>query len=502
MKAQSANYECPSTAASFALSKGGHLAFETLKCPLRFDIYGLFMTGSRDSARVKIRWVPAAAGLWLVGVAFSVSSAQSPPQVQVSVSSSAVITLDEAIRRAEANEPAFAAALADRRVAEIDHSIARSAFLPSAIYHNQVLYTQPNGQSNNAGQIGSQPSPIFIANNAVREYASQAVINETLGLQQVAGLKAVTAAAARAQAELEIARRGLVATVVALYYGVTNTERKAAVLDDGLREATDFTDLTMKREAAREAAHADVVKAQLQQQQRQIDLADARLMADKTRLELAVLLFPDPHTQYLTESVSSPRPLPERREIEAAAANNNPELKSALASLHESDAAVLSARAAYLPDLALNFNYGIDAPEFAKRGPDDVRNLGYSMSATIDIPVWDWLSTQKRIKQSNIRRDAVKVALSNTQRRLIATLDEAYAEAEAARAQIDLLEQRSHTASESLRLTKLRYTSGEGSVLEVVDAQDALIAARIAETDSDLRYENALASLQTLTGTL
>jgi outer membrane protein TolC len=124
------------------------------------------------------------------------------------------------------------------------------------------------------------------------------------------------------------------------------------------------------------------------------------------------------------------------------------------------------------------------------------------MSATIDIPVWDWLSTQKRIKQSNIRRDAVKVALSNTQRRLIATLDEAYAEAEAARAQIDLLEQRSHTASESLRLTKLRYTNGEGPALEVVDAQDALIAARIAETDSDLRYENALASLQTLTGTL
>ena len=39
-------------------------------------------------------------------------------------------------------------------------------------------------------------------------------------------------------------------------------------------------------------------------------------------------------------------------------------------------------------------------------------------------------------------------------------------------------------------------------MLEVVDAQDALIAARIAETDSDLRYENALASLQTLTGTL
>ena len=86
-------------------------------------------------------------------------------------------------------------------------------------------------------------------------------------------------------------------------------------------------------------------------------------------------------------------------------------------------------RAAYLPDLALNFSYGIDAPQFAEHGPDDVRNLGYSISGTLDIPVWDWFSTQKRVKQSEIRRDVAKVTLTAAQRKLIATLEEAYAEA-------------------------------------------------------------------------
>lgn len=459
------------------------------------------MPAFRNFVQVSTRRLVVISSL-LMALPHSVSFAQSLSPAATPDPQTAVITLDEAIRRAQLNEPVFAAALADKKVAALDRSIARTALLPSAIYHNQVLYTEPNGQPNQAGQVGSQPAPIFIANNAVREYASQAVINETVGLQQVAALRSATATAARAEAEFEISRRGLVAAVVALYFGVADTERKAALLDEGLREATDFTELTTKREAAREGAHADVVKAQLQQQQRQRDLADARLLADKTRLELAILLFPDPHTQYVTEPVTAPKPLPERKEIEVAASNNNPEMKSALASLHESDAAVLSARAAYLPDLALNFNYGIDAPEFAKHGPEDVRNLGYSMSATIDIPVWDWLSTQKRIKQSNIRRDAVKVALTNTQRHLIATLDEAYAEAAAARAQIDLLEQSSRTAEESLRLTKLRYGSGEGTVLEVVDAQSALISARTAEADGTMRYQNALATLQTLTGML
>ena len=60
-----------------------------------------------------------------------------------------------------------------------------------------------------------------------------------------------------------------------------------------------------------------------------------------------------------------------------------------------------------------------------------MRNLGYSISGTLDIPVWDWLSTQKRIKQSEIQRDVAKVNLTAAQRRLIATLEESYAEAAA-----------------------------------------------------------------------
>jgi outer membrane protein TolC len=454
------------------------------------------MHASRDSIRVKTRCLFATIALLFMGMHLSSSYAQSLSPAVSPESQATGITLDEAIRRAQANEPAFAASLAAKNVAAIDQSIARSAFLPSAVYHNQMIYTQPNGLH---GQLGSQ---IFIANNAVHEYASQAVINERLGLQQVAALKGATAVAARTEAELEISRRGLVAAVVALYYGVADTERKAALLDEALREATDFTDLTIKREAAREVAHADVVKAQLQQQQRQRDVADAHLLADKARLELAVLLFPDPHTPYVTAPVTAPPPLPERKEVEVAAANNNPELKSALASLRESDAAVLSAQAAYLPDLVLNFTYGIDAAQFAKRGPDSANNLGYSMSATVDIPVWDWLSTQKRVKQSNIRRSVAKVALTNTQRHLIAALDESYTEAAAAQTQIDLLVQSVQTASESLRLTKLRYGSGEATVLEVVDAQNALILAQTAEADGTMRYQNALATLQTLTGTL
>ena len=58
------------------------------------------------------------------------------------------------------------------------------------------------------------------------------------------------------------------------------------------------------------------------------------------------------------------------------------------------------------------------------------------------------------------------------------------------------------TAAESLKLTKMRYSGGEATVLEVVDAQNAYVIAENAREDGRVRYEAARANLQTLTGIL
>ena len=413
------------------------------------------------------------------------------------------ITLDEAIRLAQANEPAYAASSAESKASALDRSIARAGLLPDVVLHNQAIYTQPNGQKSQNGQgVDSQFTQKFIANNAVREYASQAVINEDLGLRKFAGMRLADAEAAQAAVELEVARRGLVEVVTGLFYGLIAADNKLAVADRAHQEAAGFTGLTGKREEVREAAHADVVKAQLVEQQRERDLADARVVAEKARLELGVLLFPDPRTPYTLAAADGAPELASRAEIEQTAARNNPELKKALAALNVTNASVLAARAAYLPDLGLNVTYGIDAPQFAVNGPDRIRNLGYSASVTMDIPVWDWLSTQHKVKQSEIRRDAARVALTAAQGRMIARFEEAYSEAVTARDQLASLDASVATAAESLRLTKLRYTGGEATVLEVVEAQNEFVGAENAREDGRVRYEVAWANLKTLTGTM
>jgi outer membrane protein TolC len=319
----------------------------------------------------------------------------------------------------------------------------------------------------------------------------------------VADYRRTNAEAAAAQARLEISRRGLVSTVVEFYYSVLATDAKVAVANRALAEATRFGTITRQREAGGEVAHADTVRADLQEQQRKRELNDAVLSADKARVDLGVLLFPDPTTPYCLASTLDQMPtLPTRAEVETAAKTNNPDLRAALESLRAADFEVTASKFGYVPDLSMNVFYGIDSPQFAVYAPDGSRNLGYAASATLDIPVWDWFATHNRVKQSTILRKQAANELTLTQRRLIASLDELYREASVSLAQMVLLDQSVQTAAESLHLTNLRYTAGEGTVLEVVDAQNSLVSAESSRADGAARYYVALAGLQTLTGNM
>jgi outer membrane protein TolC len=440
---------------------------------------------------------------WLLLCAVcSPAQTAAPPTISATGVAGA-LSLEQAIAIAQANEPQFAAAVAERRALALERTNAKTALLPTVTYHNQAIYTQPNGvAASRIGQVAGADSPIFIANNAIREYASQGLVDEKIGLSSLAAIHVANAAALRAEAEAEVARRGLVATVTGLFYGSEGAAQKAGIAAAALAEANRFLDITQKREAAREVAHADVLKAQLEQGKLEREVADTKLEATKAHLELGVLLFPDPATPYTVDIPVIPAAMPDRAGIDTLAKENNPGLRSAMAGLQAAQADTLSSKAALAPDLALNYTYGIDATNFAKKGPEGINNLGYSMSATLDIPVWNWLATERTIKASKLREGAAKVALTAAQRRLLADLEEFYAEAELAQQQLVSLDKSVVIARESLRLTNLRYVDGESTALEVVDAQTAVTTAETAQVDGQLRYQLARAQLQTLTGRL
>ena len=404
-----------------------------------------------------------------------------------------VLTLQDALKRAKANSPEFRAALTELGVAHQDTVQSRAQLLPNVNYNSEFIYTQGNRTA----------SGRFLANNGVHEYIAQGNVHQALSPGMLADYRRVEAAEALTRAKSEIATRGLVVTVVQAYYGYVVGERKYATAQKAASEADHFLGLSQKLQNGGEVARSDVIKAQIQDQQQQRELQDALLEMNKARLNLAVLLFPNFDQNFsVVDDLRLPDPLPPFVEVQTAATKNNPELRVALASLRQTDQEVKVAWAAMLPSVGLDYFYGIDANQFAVRGPapDHLRNLGYSATATLQLPIWNWGSGYSKVKQADLHRQQAHVELSFAQRQLLADLRSFYDETETSRAQLESLGQTAELASDSLRLTTLRYQAGESTVLEVVDAQNTLTLARNAYDDGQVRFQVALANLQTLTG--
>jgi outer membrane protein TolC len=400
------------------------------------------------------------------------------------------------LERARSNSAEFRAAVTESGLAHEDRIQGRAGLLPTVNYNNQFVYTEGNGTA----------SGKFIANNGVHEYISWGTVHQNISLGMVADYKRAAAAEALAKARLEIAARGLEVTVVDSYYGLLVAQRKYATGQHAVDEAQRFLDISQKLEKGGEVAHSDVIRAQIQFKQQQRDFQEAQLGMEKARLTLAVLLFPDFNENFtIVDDLQPPPALPEFREVQTLASQKNPELRAALAALDIAHQEVIGAWEGFLPAASIDYFYGIDSNHFATHSIDPttglrVNNLGYSVVAGLQIPVWNWGANRSKLKQATLRRDQARVELSFTQRQLLSNMRAFYNEAGTARSELESLSSSADLATEGLRLTTLRYQAGEATVLEVVDAQNTLTLARNAYADGQARYRLALATLQTLTG--
>lgn len=426
--------------------------------------------------------------------------AQAPPST---------IDLREALVRAQKYGLQVQIADIAAQLAKEDRTQAKAATLPSLNALNQFIYTEGNGT----------PSGVFVANDGVHVYNEQAVVHEELlSLVRRGEVRLTSEAQAVAQAKVDVAARGLKTTVVQNYYAIVSAQRKSANLRQSYQEAQHFLETSQKLEAGGEVARADVIKAQLQVQARNRDLQDADAAVQKAKIALSVLIFPTLETGYaIVDDLSNPAPPPPLSELTGQATVTSPDLKAARANVSEAKLGVSVARYAYLPSLGLDFWYGIDANQFALHSAEtqatgrstlpnyqveNRHNLGYSAAATLTIPVWNWGSLHSKVKQASLRQRQADFELQTAKRQLSADLASGYTDAQTAFSQIESLRSSEDLSVESLRLTLLRYQAGEATALEVADAQTTANAARNAYDDGLTRYRLALATLQTLMGTL
>jgi outer membrane protein TolC len=411
------------------------------------------------------------------------------------------ITLQDAVQRAQNIYSPYLSTVSDAQFAKEDALQARNAMLPSFGYTQQFLGTEGNGKT---------PSGRFVTNDGVHVYRLWAVMHQDVpaGFFTKSSYKRAQASAALAEAKQEIARRGLIVTVTKSFYTLIASQRKYASAQQSADQAMHFFEDATKLEKGGEVAHADVVKAQLQFNQQKVALKEAELSMNNAHLALAVMLSPSFDENFTAVDDMDHMPvLPPMPELRAQAARENQDIRAAMQIVLQAKADVSIARAGFFPTFSLDAVYGIEANAIALHsavaaakdlGP--LPNLGYFVTASANVPIWNWGTTRSKLKQAELKRAQAQTDLTQTQREALSNFYSFYNEADAAHSEVNMLREATDEAAESLRLTTLRYQAGEATALEIVDAQNTLATARNALDDGEARFRVSIASLQTLTG--
>jgi len=439
--------------------------------------------------------IPLAVLLALVCVAIT-SQAQTPSPSPTPQTTPA-LSLDEALRLANAQASTFQTALLNERVAAEDVRQARAAFLPKVSTPLSYIYTSP--------ALGLPPGeprgPSFVSSDGIGVY--DALVNVS-GDFDIAGRLRATLARNRAlltaaHAGAEVARRELAQAVVEAYYGLALANAQLRAAQQNLAAAEEFEQITSLLFSGGEVAAVDLTRAQLQTLTRRDELQKARGNEAVAAGSLRVFIGYDFARPVSTTDLAPALPVAsEYQQFKADDVSRRPEFMQLEQQLRAATQEIKIARADRLPSLSYSVNGGFDTDSL--KGPRLKEHTGVSAAISFSIPIFDWGASRSRERQARLRVDIAENERTLALRGFTQQFYAARAQADNAVARINLAREGVTKAQDNLAASIARYRAGEAQIVEVTDAQTTLVEQRSALYQAIFDYQTALARLRQATG--
>ena len=431
------------------------------------------------------------------GATPSVNAPSSVPLSPQATQASNPLTLDEALRLANAQASSFQQATLNERIASEDVRQAQAAFLPKVSAPLSYVYTSPAlGLNPNEPRTQS-----FIANNAISEY--EGFVN-VAGDFDVAGKLRATLAKNRAllaaaHAGTEVARRALVQAVIEAYYGLALAIAQRSGAEQNLVAAEEFERITSLLVSGGEVAPIDLTRAQLQTIERRDELERDRANEIVSAGALRVLVGYDFTRPISTTDLLLAVPFDaEFQQFQANDISRRPEFTQLEEQIRAAKHEIRIARADRLPSLTFSMNGGFDTDSL--RPARLKEHSGVSAAINLNIPIFDWGATRSKERQARLRVQIAENERTVAVRGFTQQFYAAQAQASTAAARVRLAGEAVRLAQINLETSIARYRAGEAQVIEVTDAQTTLVTQRLALYQAIFDYQTALGRLRQATG--
>ncbi len=419
------------------------------------------------------------------------------PAVNPSGTVSTPLTLDEAIRLANAQASTFQSAILNERIAEEDVRQAQAEFLPKVSAPLSYVYTTP--------ALGLPPGepriPSFVSSDGVGVY--QAFVNVAGDIDIAGKLRANLAKnralLAAAHAGTEVAKLALRQAVIEGYYGLSLAIAQRQAAEGNLRAAEEFEHITSLLMSGGEVAPVDLTRAQLQTLKRRDELAQGLANEQIAAGALRVLVGYEFTRPILTTDLALAIPTDaEYRQFRSDDVSRRPEFTQLEQQLRAARQEIKVARADRLPSLTYSINGGFDTDSI--KGPRLKEHSGVSAAMTLSIPIFDWGASRSRERQARLRAEVAENERTLALRGFTQQFYAARAQVTSAAARISLTREGVIKAQDNLAASIARYRAGEAQIVEVTDALTTLVEQRTALYQAIFDYQTALARLKQATG--
>lgn len=412
---------------------------------------------------------------------------ENPALAQAQMGPSADLSLGEAVKLALEKHPALRAASHQAAAAATGIDQARAGFLPRVDFSegmtrsnnpvyafgsllNQGRFTQADFAVDNL----NHPDPISNWRTNIGGSVPLFVGGRNLLSYQQAQLGQEAAERGRARTEQEI-----IYGVVRAYYAILLSQEARATVDASVRTAEANLSAAQARYESGVVVASDALAARVRLARlKQEAIAAANQVAlDRAALNDAIGVALDQPYRITGNLDLSPLRYERLEGMEALAKEQRPDYRQAVLEEQRLEKEVLRAKGALLPSLHLMGNYEINNHQFASQGQDN-----WSVGVVMSLNLFSGGLDRARIVEAKANRERAAALREKLASAIGLEVRDAYLALQTARERVAVAKDAATSAEESLRIVQDRYDSGLTTIVELLDSETALTAARTSLT--------------------
>ena len=186
--------------------------------------------------------------------------------------------------------------------------------------------------------------------------------------------------------------------------------------------------------------------------------------------------------------------------LQSLACERRPELKSMQLRRDMSSAGVTAAKGGWYPQICFAANYDYAKPNQRILPPKDEWDGTWDVGVTFQWNIWDWYATGHQTAQAEAALRQSEAGITQLNDAVTLDVAQQYFNAQTAMEKVDVALGGMEQAQESYRMTSEKYKNGLTSNTEMLDAEIALLQARLTHTQAIVDCTLAMARLKKAVG--